>query len=202
MARKQTFQFLADHLCLDFADTGFRRSGESQETLQNFSDLNEWLKQSGLLASAEAVALAKRCQNNSSDRVFKAALELRKSIRVAAEAIIDGKPVPAGSIKAVNSLLLKRSGYFQVERRSNQLKQRFVSPMADPLALLAPIAESAAELLCKVDPSLVRKCADETCTLLFYDTTKNHRRRWCSMSSCGNRAKVAAHRARQRAGVE
>jgi predicted RNA-binding Zn ribbon-like protein len=34
--------------------------------------------------------------------------------------------------------------------------------------------------------------------LLFYDTTKNHARHWCSMSLCGNRHKVAAHYRRRR----
>jgi predicted RNA-binding Zn ribbon-like protein len=34
--------------------------------------------------------------------------------------------------------------------------------------------------------------------LFFYDTTKNHARRWCSMAFCGNRHKVAAHYRRLR----
>ncbi|NEJ40784.1 CGNR zinc finger domain-containing protein, partial [Rhizobium ruizarguesonis] len=35
------------------------------------------------------------------------------------------------------------------------------------------------------------------CTLFFLDTTKSHRRRWCSMALCGNRMKVAAFRSRK-----
>jgi predicted RNA-binding Zn ribbon-like protein len=198
MAQKQNFTFLADHLSLDFVGTEFRRSGDHQDRLETFDDLRDWLKQAGLLGSPEAVALVKRSSANTSERVLSAARELRKSIRAAAEAIIDGKPVPPGSIRAVNSLLLKRNGHFQIERRSARLERRFVSEMADALALLAPLAESAADLLCDANPVLIRKCADESCDLLFYDSTKNHRRRWCSMSACGNRAKVAAHRARQR----
>jgi predicted RNA-binding Zn ribbon-like protein len=200
MAQKQNFSFLADHLSLDFVGTEFRRSGEYQDRLETFDDLRDWLKQAGLLASPEAFTLAKRCSAKTSERVLSVARELRKSIRTAAEAIIGGKPVPSGSIRAVNNLLIKRDGHFQIERRSVQLERRFVSEMADPLALLAPLAEAAADLLCDADPALIRRCADESCDLLFYDSTKNHRRRWCSMSACGNRAKVAAHRARQRVG--
>jgi predicted RNA-binding Zn ribbon-like protein len=199
MAQKQNFSFLADHLSLDFVGTEFRRSGEYQDRLETFDDLRDWLKQAGLLGAPEAVALAKRCSAKASDRVLGAAKELRKSIRTAAEAIMDGKLVPPGPIRAINGLLIKRDGHFQIERRSAQLERRFVSEMVDPLALLAPLAESAADLLCDGNPALVRKCADESCDLLFYDSTKNHRRRWCSMNACGNRAKVAAHRARQRA---
>jgi predicted RNA-binding Zn ribbon-like protein len=200
MAQKQNFSFLADHLSLDFVGTDFRRSGEHQDRLVSFEILRDWLKQAGLLASPEAVALAKHCPAKGSERILSVARELRKSIRSAAEAIIDGKPVPLGPIRAINNLLEKRDGHFQIERRSTQLERRFISEMSDPLALLAPLAESAADLLCNTNPALIRKCADESCDLLFYDSTKNHRRRWCSMSACGNRAKVAAHRARQRAG--
>ena len=199
MAQKQNFSFLADHLSLDFVGTEFRRSGEYRDQLETFDNLRDWLKQAGLLATPEAVALAKRCSAKKSERVLSVARELRKAVRAAVEAIIEGKPVPPGPIRIINNLLLKRDGHFQIERRSAQLERRFVSGVGDPLALLAPLAESAADLLCEANPALIRKCADESCDLLFYDSTKNHRRRWCSMGACGNRAKVAAHRARQRA---
>jgi len=199
MAQKQNFSFLADHLSLDFVGTEFRQSGEYQDQLETFDNLRDWLKQAGLLANPEAAALAKRCSAKKSERVLSVARELRKAIRTAVEAILDGKPVPPGPIRVINNLLIKRDGHFQIERRSAQLERRFVSGVGDPLALLAPLAESAADLLCEANPALIRKCADESCDLLFYDSTKNHRRRWCSMGACGNRAKVAAHRARQRA---
>jgi predicted RNA-binding Zn ribbon-like protein len=201
MAQKQSFLFLADHLCLDFADTEFRRSGEHHDGLRTFDDLREWLRRAGLLTSSEAIVLAKRCQGRTAETVLKGAFGLRKAIRQAAEAVVDHELIPLAAIRTLNGFLSQRTGYFQIERRSSQFDRRFVSPMLEPLVLLAPIAESAADLLCNGDPTLVRRCADENCDLLFYDTTKNHRRRWCSMSSCGNRAKVAAHRARQRSGV-
>jgi predicted RNA-binding Zn ribbon-like protein len=52
------------------------------------------------------------------------------------------------------------------------------------------------QLLMQEDLSLVRQCGGEDCTIIFLDRTKSHRRRWCSMAACGNRAKVAAFRAR------
>lgn len=56
---------------------------------------------------------------------------------------------------------------------------------------LARLAYSAAELLAEGDFSLVRKCESPDCSLMFYDRTKSHKRRWCSMALCGNRHKVA-----------
>jgi predicted RNA-binding Zn ribbon-like protein len=65
-------------------------------------------------------------------------------------------------------------------------------------SLLVPVAQAVAVLLTEGDFSLVRQCEGSECVLWFYDHTKAHRRRWCSMALCGNRMKVAAFRARQR----
>jgi predicted RNA-binding Zn ribbon-like protein len=43
-----------------------------------------------------------------------------------------------------------------------------------------------------------RACADPSCTGIFYDASKNHSRKWCSMQSCGNRNKVRSFRERER----
>ena len=66
----------------------------------------------------------------------------------------------------------------------------------DPLAVLAPIAKAAAELVIGTDPARVRRCASNECSRWFVDTSKGGRRRWCSMATCGNRAKAAKHRRR------
>jgi predicted RNA-binding Zn ribbon-like protein len=45
----------------------------------------------------------------------------------------------------------------------------------------------------------LRECSSPTCTVVFYDRTKNHTTRWCSMATCGNRDKVRRFRERERA---
>lgn len=62
---------------------------------------------------------------------------------------------------------------------------------------LAPFAEATAELLVQGNFDLVRQCENADCVLWFYDRTKGHKRRWCSMASCGNRHKVSQFRSRQ-----
>jgi predicted RNA-binding Zn ribbon-like protein len=47
-------------------------------------------------------------------------------------------------------------------------------------------------------PDRVRRCAHPACVLWFYDTSRNGTRRWCSMETCGNRAKAGRHYARAR----
>jgi predicted RNA-binding Zn ribbon-like protein len=65
-----------------------------------------------------------------------------------------------------------------------------------PEALLLPMVEAMARLVCEEDFTHVKACEGPTCTLLFADHTRGHARRWCSMALCGNRAKQAAHRHR------
>ncbi|WP_405555338.1 CGNR zinc finger domain-containing protein [Streptomyces sp. NBC_01171] len=64
-------------------------------------------------------------------------------------------------------------------------------------ALLSLLARDAIDLL--TDPlarAAVRECAGEGCPLLYLDTSRGRRRRWCSSEGCGNRERVARHRRR------
>jgi predicted RNA-binding Zn ribbon-like protein len=65
-------------------------------------------------------------------------------------------------------------------------------------AFLGPITLSALTLLMEKNLLRTKRCAGQECGWLFFDTTKNNRRRWCEMRVCGNRAKVRAARQRQR----
>ncbi|TYB49723.1 CGNR zinc finger domain-containing protein [Actinomadura chibensis] len=49
------------------------------------------------------------------------------------------------------------------------------------------------DLLATAPPDRLRPCAAPDCILWFLDTSRNGRRRWCSMTACGNRAKAKAH---------
>ena len=117
--------------------------------------------------------------------------------------LASGRPsVPRSALDAINDVLRARVGDLAVVRTKDGYDTRFLARWSGPEQVLVPIAESAAGLLSNGDLSLVRKCENPACILYFYDTTKNHGRRWCSMSACGNRAKVAAHYRRTRRGGE
>ncbi|MER6663984.1 CGNR zinc finger domain-containing protein [Amycolatopsis japonica] len=52
--------------------------------------------------------------------------------------------------------------------------------------------------LLRTRPDRIKRCsAYPACTLYFDDTTRNGTRRWCSMETCGNRAKAARHYRRE-----
>lgn len=67
------------------------------------------------------------------------------------------------------------------------------------LPLLDLVAISAAALLADPrDMARLKTCPGADCGWMFLDETKNGRRRWCMMETCGNRAKAARHYARSR----
>lgn len=63
------------------------------------------------------------------------------------------------------------------------------------------VAEDFARFVCDHEPERLKRCSNPACTMVFYDRGKNNARRWCTMSLCGNRDKVARYRARHGAGA-
>jgi predicted RNA-binding Zn ribbon-like protein len=195
------FLFVGNCLCLDFVNTEKISDGARVDLLRDTSALAAWLKELAIfpdsfsLKGREAEALAE-------------ARTLRASLRKMMEQIAAGSEISSDTLAAVNRVLAHRQNYSQITHHTgNVFTKQIVAPYTEPLHLLAPIAEDAAELLFHGDLSLIRKCENPQCILFFYDTTKNHARRWCSMGACGNRAKAAAHYKRHKqsgsgAGVE
>jgi predicted RNA-binding Zn ribbon-like protein len=62
--------------------------------------------------------------------------------------------------------------------------------------LFGRVASDLADFIPAFEPHRLRSCGGADCSLMFYDTARNATRRWCSMAACGNRHKVARHRAR------
>jgi len=181
--------FLAGHPALDFLNTRMRVNEDLVDLLQSDEDVLNWLKQARLPTPAI---------NNKPKplNLLRSAHALRESIRSLME---DRKGGRRGDPSRLNRFLATGSGYPQlVWSKSNKLWIETVRQQESAESILAPVAEAAAGLLTMGDFDLVKRCEDQTCVLWFFDQTKSHRRRWCSMERCGNRYKVAAYRARRR----
>ncbi|MBA2489459.1 MAG: CGNR zinc finger domain-containing protein [Chloroflexi bacterium] len=69
----------------------------------------------------------------------------------------------------------------------------------DPVeGALARLAESIAREVSQGDPARLRICSNDDCRWVFHDPSPSGRRRWCDMSTCGNRAKAARYRERKK----
>ena len=129
--------------------------------------------------------------------VWKDALALRTLMRRMVEAIVAGRPIPRASIDAINALIGEPSGVTKVVKTPRKFERRFEFELNQPKQLLVPLAQSAADLLCRGDFSRLKRCDNSKCAAFFYDTSKNRMRRWCSGTECGNRMRVAKFYERQ-----
>ena len=115
-----------------------------------------------------------------------------------------------GEMSAINRILARDNSYRQIEVGNVSKENRATKNAGlgwtnirrwrslSPEALLVPLAEAMGDLICQTNFEHVKICEGPTCTLWFNDVSKNHTRRWCSMAVCGNRAKAAAHRSKNR----
>ena len=194
------FSLIGNHRCVDFVNTEVIQKGQSVDLLTDFPDLVAWLTAAQLLGPAEADrALSRWSGTPAGARALADARTLRAHFRVMLEQIEQGRPIAASSLEAINVLLARPIGHGELVRARHGFLRRFRLKVRAPGDLLVPVAETASDFLCHADFSLVRKCESVACIQYFYDLSKNHARRWCSMSICGNRTKVAAYHRRAKA---
>jgi predicted RNA-binding Zn ribbon-like protein len=174
---------LSDHPVLEFLNTTPMIDGALQDLLQTDADVLTTLTRLGWHTKFTGTGL------------LATAKKLRDDLRSLIETRKAGNPL---HLKQLNRFLTQAKSHLELSRsKDGTLATQRVWEHETPAQALAPLAESAADLLANGDFHLIRRCESDTCVLWFYDRTKSHRRRWCSMTSCGNRHKVAAFRKRQ-----
>jgi len=195
--RPPRFELIAGALCLDFVNTlDDRFSSEPKELLKSYIDLARFGEDTGILTPGQVDRLFQGSYTSpeAAQQALRSAIQLREAIYAVFAAILNRKPVPAAALTTLNGYLQAAAQYAQLMPvQPGGMKPRFEWRFdALPIgfdAPLWPIARSAAELLMSEDLQFVRACASNTCQWFFLDTSKNHRRRWCDMTKCGNRAK-------------
>ncbi len=193
------FLFVGERPCVDFVNTTFVDGGAAFDLLPGFDALVDWCEQAQVLSTPEARDVRRRWSGSTEAASAHArALAFRAVLRGMLERLAAGRSVPQATLDAINDLLRLDTGQREIVRTRDGYETRQRRSIDQPDQLLAAIAASAAQLLGGDDLSLVKACQNPQCVLFFYDTTKNHARRWCSMAACGNRAKVAAHYQRAR----
>jgi len=137
-------------------------------------------------------------------RLFDGAIAARETIYALFSTHAAGGAVSGHDVGALNRLLadapcranltIARDGDAQDEaggKGGNLWRLPAATPKA--ASLLAPVLWSAGDLFVGERLGRVRLCANGKCRWLFLDDSSSGTRRWCSMSSCGNRAKAHRH---------
>lgn len=191
------FLFIGNQLTLDFLNTRLVQNEEPIELLPDFAALLRWFRAAGLLSRRQMADLQQQWEHSARARQAVEALrEFRDNkLRKAVIAWENGSSVPPWAINELNRLMARHPMHTRLQPTTSSLELYF-GPR-QPEDFFAPLAHAAASLFASIERTRVRKC--DQCVGHFYDISKKGNRRWCSMQLCGNRQKVAAYAARQRA---
>jgi predicted RNA-binding Zn ribbon-like protein len=186
--REPALRFIGGRLALDFVNI-----------IPRSSELS-WNQFVAFLESARIVTPERgrelRALNGSDPQA--AASLLRKAQRLAAalrrafDTVLHKQRVAHEWIEPVNEVLRITEGHDELVYTDQDWEIQFVASESGLEWLLAAVARSAAEIIEEGPRARLRLCANPRCGLFFYDTSRTHRRRWCSMTVCGNRHKVAS----------
>jgi predicted RNA-binding Zn ribbon-like protein len=202
-------ELLAGRVCLDFINTiDPRRESQSagarpRDYLEGYADLALWSEYARLLPTPRVAALLAGAGQHPdlAQQVFERAIALREVFYRVFSSSAVGKQPTAGDLETLRlayrktmaeaHLVYSPDGFtWQWPDRDDALDQ-----------MLWPLVRSAVELLTAPELRRVKVCPGlGDCGWLFLDTSKSGQRRWCSMESCGSRAKMRRYYARSHSG--
>jgi predicted RNA-binding Zn ribbon-like protein len=196
-ADRSEFIFVGDHPAIDFANTLAMSQGQWTDHLRVWADVVDWLSLAGL-SSAPALQIP----TSRNAEAVKTLLDLRRAWKAELDKLVADGKVSDDFIKRLNRLLADDVFHETLHRRGKLgfHLDRSASHLRGEKLALALLVRQIAHFLTQANFHYLHRCANTaSCVLYFYDTTKNHRRQWCSTALCGNRHKVAEFRKRQAA---
>jgi predicted RNA-binding Zn ribbon-like protein len=184
-------------LCLDFANTvDWHASSKPVEHLNTYLDLLTWSLEKGLFGGHEANLLRQQANlhPDQAQAVPKRAIELREAIYHIFSASTKNEADQPAGLELLNSWLTVGVSQLKLISAEKGFSWSWTGDENALDQMLWWVALSAARLLASERLAQVGECADDRgCGWLFFDTSRNHSRRWCAMKDCGNRAKSRRH---------
>ena len=185
---------------LDFVNTLEFDKGQPTEELVDQETAIRWFQEHALLHRGTADRLVTECRRDdeAAARLLQRVRRVRAALRELLDAAVTRRPAEASALREVNRALRAPYIYELVPAADGvSLDHRHEG---DPISgALARLSEAIARELTAGDTKRLRICANDECRWVFRDNSSAGRRKWCDMSTCGNRAKAARHRERQKA---
>jgi predicted RNA-binding Zn ribbon-like protein len=184
---------------LDFINTLESDAGRVTDELGSAEVALEWLTGHDLMHREAKDHLLRHFSDapRESTRILAKMKRVRAAMREIVDAAVEGRAASTGDLKELNRAMRTHYVYELLPSADGvSLDHRHQGDPVD--GALARLAESIARELIQGHPERLRICENQQCRYVFADTSRTGRRKWCDMSTCGNRAKVARHRARQK----
>jgi predicted RNA-binding Zn ribbon-like protein len=196
------FELSGGDLCLDFVNTWGDRDRPDTDGLQTYPLLLAFARQTGLISPKEEGQLAARALDQAP--AARAAIQSARMLREALYSIFSARAhdrcIPEADLACLNEALHEALPNLHLGLRGKALAWSWQRDGNTLTAPIWPIARAAADLLTG-EQAPVRECGGAQCTWLFLDFSRGRSRRWCSMASCGNRAKARRHYHRAKGGA-
>lgn len=180
-------RLLSGRLALDFVNTTPSKGALSWESLISFLEAARIVSTE---RGAQLLALP-QIDPQAAETLLTKAQRLGFALHHVFAAMLRKQRISGEWIEPVNEILRITEGHDELVYQDGLWKIEFIAREGGLDWLLAAIARSGAELIVEGSRVRLRVCANPHCGLLFYDDSRTHRRRWCSMAVCGNRSKVA-----------
>lgn len=188
---------IAGHLAIDFINSIATPYGETIDWLRDGEAAMGWFASLSVFPEMALRNFQRRHSPVALDEAAAEARQLREWLRGSLSQPTRLRTSPQVSEK-LNQLMSHGSAFHALRKNEGELQLQDYERLETRGQLLVPVAKAIARLILEEDLDRVRACEGAGCTLWFLDKTKPGRRRFCSPDVCGNRAKVAAFRSRQR----
>jgi predicted RNA-binding Zn ribbon-like protein len=188
-----TIKLLHEHVGLDFVNTTSNHQNSGDDSLKRYADLVSWGMDVGLLSSDEATRLGEAAsqQPEQAAAVHQKAVVLREAVYAILLAVArDQTPNPA-DLDRLNAALREAMAHMRLLLADGSFGWTWDDLSAHLEGIYWRAAWAAGELLMSDQLKHIRQC--EGCEWLFLDMGRGHKRRWCDMNTCGNRAKARRH---------
>jgi predicted RNA-binding Zn ribbon-like protein len=188
---------------IDFLNTEDTENGFPVDKIPTLDAALAWFVERGVIHTEGADRV--RAQASTAPPLMARELArvhgVRSALREVAQAIAEERAPQASALDTINRALHARQVIELVPAPDGvNVDHRHVGDPVDDA--LARLADPLVIELTAGHPERIKVCASDTCEWIFYDASRTSRRRWCDMATCGNRAKAARHRARERAAVQ
>jgi predicted RNA-binding Zn ribbon-like protein len=183
---------LGGRLAVDFANAPSYPGFPAREP--SWEELVAFLETSGVVSAERGANLLALPESDpqAAEKILARAMRLQGGLRKAFGAMVRKERILAEWIAPINEILRITEGHDELRPDGPGWKLEFMAREGGLDWLLAAVARSAAEIIAEGSQARLRACGNASCSLFFFDASRTHRRRWCSMAICGNRHKVSS----------